>query len=299
MSSATGPAHEPLVAPSNEEAVGAWDGVLFDRFLQFRHLLTTGLGLHGERALELHPPQPGQRVLDLGCGFGDTTQRIAGLVGPDGSAVGIDSSERFVEMSRAEAAEAGVANASFMVGDVQVADLGGPYDHVFSRMGTMFFANPVQALRNVRASMAPGGLLCMVVWRQKAENEWVSRAERVVERFLEHEEESDEPTCGPGPFSMANADTTSSQLVAAGFEAISLARCDLDIQIGDDLDEAIGLVTALGPAGEIIRLAGEKADPVRPQIEAALREELAPFERPEGVWAPASTWIVSARAPRP
>ena len=109
-------------------------------------------------------------------------------------------------------------------------------------------------------------------------------------------EEYDEPTCGPGPFAMANADTTSGMLVSAGFRDISLRRCDLPYRMGADMDEAVAVVTGIGPAGEVIRLAGDAADELRPQIEAALREDLARFETPQGVIASASTWIVTASA---
>ena len=74
---------------ANAEAIAAWDGPLYDRFVRFREIVTTGLGAHGEAALELVPPRTGQRVLDVGCGFGDTTQRIAELVGPTGEAMGV------------------------------------------------------------------------------------------------------------------------------------------------------------------------------------------------------------------
>src|ERR1700733_8921645 len=285
------------VAPTNEEAVEAWNGVLFDRFVEYRHLVSGGLGAHGEEALRLHPPGPGERVLDIGCGFGETTLRIAEMVGPEGSVLGFDAAERFVDLAREEAEAAAVANVRFAVGDLQVTELERGFDYAFSRMGTMFFANPVPALRNVRRALAPGGRLCMVVWRRKLENEWVSRAEAVVERFVEEPEESDEPTCGPGPFSMGDADVTTQILIGAGFEEISLRRCDLPIQTGQDLDEAVDFAMALGPAGEVIRLVGAEAERIRPEIAAALREELADFARPDGVWAPASTWIVSARVP--
>jgi hypothetical protein len=78
---------------------------------------------------------------------------------------------------------------------------------------------------------------------------------------------------------------------------VELRRCDIPIQIGRDLDHAVEFATALGPAGEVIRLAGDEAEKIRPQIEAALREALAEFDGPSGVVADASTWIVSARAP--
>lgn len=285
------------VAANNEETVEAWNGVLFDRFLRYRRILTEGLGAHGEEALRVHPPQPGERALDIGCGFGDTSRRIAEMVGPEGSVLGLDVAARFVDLARAEAAEAGVANLEFELADLQVTRFERTFDYAFSRMGTMFFANPVPAMRNVREALAPGGRLCMVVWRRKPENLWVYRAEQVVERFVEEDEASDEPTCGPGPFSMGDADVTSQILLSAGFEEVSLRRCDSPLEIGADIEEAVSFAMALGPAGEVIRLAGEEAERLRPQIAAALREALAEFEGPDGVVAPASTWIVSARAP--
>jgi ubiquinone/menaquinone biosynthesis C-methylase UbiE len=287
------------VAATNREAAEAWSGSLFDRFVRFRGLVTAGLGAHGKAAIEAHPPRVGDRVLDLGCGFGDTTQQLAELVAADGQAVGIDVSEPFVAAARAEAEAAGVENVSFTTGDIQVTEFDESFDYAFSRMGIMFFANPVQAFRNVRAGLVPGGRLCAVVWRRKLDNDWVRRAELVVEEYLEHPEESDEPTCGPGPFSMANADTVTEQLKLAGFEEISLQRCDLPIKIGDDLEHAVEFNMSLGPAGEVLRLWGDRVDEIRPKIARELREALAEFDGPDGVVAPASTWIVGARAPAP
>jgi SAM-dependent methyltransferase len=285
------------IAASNREATDAWSGPLFDRFVQYRELVAAGLGAHGEAAMEAHPPPAGARVLDIGCGFGDTTQRLVELVGPEGEALGVDVSEPFIAAARGETEAAGAKRVSFAVADVQVGDLGEGYDYAFSRMGIMFFANPVAALRNVREALAPGGRLCAVVWRRKEDNEWVRRAELVVDKYLDHPEESDEPTCGPGPFSMANADTVSEQLKIAGFEGITLRRCDLPLKIGNDLDHAVEFNMALGPAGEVLRLWEDRIDEIRPKIAAALREALAEFDGPNGVFAPASTWIISATAP--
>jgi SAM-dependent methyltransferase len=284
------------VAASNREATEAWSGPLFDSFVQFRELVASGLGAHGEAAMEAYPPQLGDKVLDLGCGFGDTTQRLAALVG-DGEAVGIDVAEPFIEVGRREAEEAGAENVRFATGDVQVTEFAESFDYAFSRMGIMFFANPVQALRNVRIALAPGGRLCAVVWRRKLDNDWVRRAEEVVEQYLEHPEETDEPTCGPGPFSMANADTVSEQLKIAGFEEISLQRCDLPLKIGNDLDHAVEFNMSLGPAAEVLRLWEDRIDEIRPKIASELRKALAEFDGPDGVIAPASTWIIGARAP--
>lgn len=285
------------VASDNEEALEAWDGVLFDRFVKFREIVTEGLGAHGEAALAAHPPRAGNRVLDIGCGFGDTSLRIAGLIGDSGSVLGVDVAPRFIEAAQKEAEQADVGNVTFAVRDVQVTEFEDRFDYAFARFGTMFFANPVAAMRNVRQALVPGGRLCMVVWRRKLDNDWLHRAETVVEEYVEEPEETDEPTCGPGPFSMANADTVSDIILNAGFTEVELRRCDIPILIGRDLDHAVEFVTAIGPAGEVIRLAGDEAEKIRPQIESALREALAEFATADGVVADASTWIVSARAP--
>ena len=85
----------------------------------------------------------------------------------------------------------------YSVADVQTDELGGPYDLVFSRFGTMFFANPVAALANLRSALASDGRLVMVVWRRREYNEWLYRAQTIVEGIVSRPEEYDEPTCGP------------------------------------------------------------------------------------------------------
>ncbi len=224
----------------NAEAIEAWDGPLYDRFVRFRHVVTAGLGAHGE--------------------------------------------------------EAGVPNARFDVVDVQATPLRERFDMAFSRMGTMFFSSPVAAMRNVRKALVPGGRLAMVVWRQRIDNDWLYRAQTIVERIVDRPEAHDEPTCGPGPFSMANADTTSDVLRHAGFGDIALHRCDIPILIGRDIEEAVDMVMSIGPAGEILRLAGPSANHLKGQVHEALRDGLSEYAGKDGVRAPASTWVVTASA---
>lgn len=283
----------------NDEATEAWNTVLFESFREFRHVFVKGATLFSEDALNSDPPSPSDRVLDIGCGFGDTAQRLAGIVGTDGHVVGLDAAERFVEAAREEAETAGVTNCSFEVADVQFEVPGGPYDFAFARMGTMFFANPVAAMRNVKEAMVPGGRLCMIVWRRKLDNEFFQRTEEVVDRYIERADldESDALTCGPGPFSMANADTTSGVLKAAGFTGISLRRVDVAITYGESPADAVAAAFAIGPAAETMRLAGTHADSVRPQIERDLTQLAGEYVQPDGsVVAPASAWVVTAEA---
>jgi ubiquinone/menaquinone biosynthesis C-methylase UbiE len=287
------------VNDSNRIIVEAWNTVLFDKFCRFKHLLVDGLSRHSNAAFERCRYPEGARVLDVGCGFGDSTLRIARSVGPSGEAVGVDCAENFVRAAQAAAAEEGVHNARFFIGDAQWGDLRGPYDHAFARFGTMFFEMPGAAMRNVRKALEPGGTFTQIVWRRREENPWLHEAELRVKEIVPvvSHEETDQVHCGPGPFSMAGPDMVSTMLRGAGFERITFERFDCDICIGRDLTDAVEFAMALGPAGEIIRLAGKEAEKLKPQVVAALNQALEPFVRPEGVWAPSSTWFITARNP--
>ena len=238
-------------------------------------------------------------MLDIGCGFGDSTLRIARMVGPHGVAVGVDCAENFIRDAQAEAQNEKVDNAQFFVGDVQWGDLRGPYDHAFARFGTMFFEMPGAAMRNVRQALKPGGTFTQIVWRRREENPWLHEAElrvRAIVPVVSHEE-TNQVHCGPGPFSMSGPDMVSSMLRAAGFERITFERYDCDICIGRDLADAIEFAMALGPAGEIIRLAGAEGERLKPHVVSALTEALSPYVRKDGIWAPSSTWFIVATNP--
>lgn len=281
-------------ASPNAGIIEAWNTVLFDKFLRYRQIAVEAARPFGEAAIERLAPAPSDRVLDLGCGFGETTLYLAERAR---EVVGVDCAKQFVDIAAREAAEADIPGVEFAVKDAQVDDLGGPYDVAFSRFGMMFFTNPVAALRNVGRSLRPGGRLGMTVWRRRDENLWCYAAEVIVRKMIEAPEETDAVTCGPGPFSMAGADTVSGILMSAGYERITLERHDTDICIGQDIDEAVGVNMALGPAGETIRLAGDVAEQRREEIDLALREGLGRYLTDRGVMAPASVWIVTATWP--
>jgi ubiquinone/menaquinone biosynthesis C-methylase UbiE len=284
---------------SNEVVVEAWNTVLFDKFVRFKHLLVAGLSGHSDELLSRNLYPEGARVLDVGCGFGDSTLKIARAVGMRGEAVGVDCAKNFVRVATDEAARAGVTNARFFAADVQTDDLRGPYDHAFARFGTMFFMMPGAALRKLHAALRPGGVLTQIVWRKREDNPWLHDAElkvREIVPIVSHED-TDQVHCGPGPFSMAGPDMVSSMLMSAGFAGVTFERFDTDICIGRDLDDAIEFAMALGPAGEIIRLAGAEGERLKPQVASALRGTLSRYERADGVWAPSSTWFITARRP--
>lgn len=284
---------------ANTIPIEAWNTILFEKFSRYRDIVTTGLSGHSNELLARWPYQRGARVLDIGCGFGDTAQQIAKLVGPTGRAFGVDCAPNFVALCEREAKAANIANASFFVADVQSDDLHGPYDQIFSRFGTMFFNLPGAALRNIRRALKPGGQLAMIVWRKREDNPWIHEAEVLVKGIVPHvsHEQTDQVHCGPGPFSMAGADLVSELLRAADFDRIAFERYDTDVCIGMTVDEAVEFAMTLGPAGEVIRLAGEEGMKRKPAVTEALRTLFASHARADGVWLGSSSWFVHARNP--
>lgn len=288
-----------MATATNDNAVivEAWNTILFQKFVRFRHLVVAGLAGHSDELLGRKPFAAGERVLDVGCGFGDSTVKIAKMLGPKGRAIGVDCAKNFIDVAIGEARAAGVDNAEFFVADVQGDDLHGPFDHAFARFGTMFFMLPGAAMRNIANALKPGGTFTQIVWRKREENPWVHEAELRVKEIVPvvKHEETDQVHCGPGPFSMAGADMVSAMLKAAGFDRIRFERFDTDICIGRDLDEAVEFAMTLGPAGEIMRLAGDEGVRLKPKVVVALREVLSPYVKQNGVWGPSSTWFITAR----
>jgi SAM-dependent methyltransferase len=286
------------VAAANEEAVRAWDTVLYERWKQNRKVFVGALDEVTGRLFELYPPPRGGRCIDIGCGFGETTQLMAGLVGADGFALGTDSSPRFVEDARREAAEAGVENVGFEVSDAQTAAWAPEYDYAFSRMGTQFFAAPVPAMRAIRGALKPGAGLHKICWRRKEESLFWVETEGVVQRFLSRPQEYEADTCGPGPFSLGNPETLTGILEAAGFVDVELHQRDFDYFMGKDTEEAVDALLAIGPGAELIRLNGEYGESRRPEIAEALAEFYEGWKQPDGsIVGRGSVWIVGATNP--
>ena len=202
-------------ATGNDQFTAFWNDVLAAKFERFRNILLDGLSYHSAVPLRTLKLRPGAAALDVGCGWGDTALQLARIVGPQGSVLGLDCCETFLEKGRRDAAEAGLRNVRFVTADVQTYPFKPEFDFCFSRFGMMFFSNPVAAMRNISRALKPGGRLMFVTWRAIEHNPWVGVPKAVVLKFLPPPGE-DAQTCGPGPFSMANTDIVGAQLKAAG-----------------------------------------------------------------------------------
>lgn len=287
----------PDIAQTEQsEFVKFWNEILVPKFNRFRHVLQGGLSKHSDAIFPKLEVHEGERVLDAGCGWGDTAIMLAERVGPKGEVVAMDCCEAFLEAGREDAKAAGLDNLSFVAEDVEVYPFEGDFDLVFSRFGTMFFSSPVIAMKNMRRALKPGGRATFIVWRQPADNPWLSQAKEVVLRHLPPPGE-DAATCGPGPFSQANEEMVTAQLKAAGFTDIAFERVDADVRMGNDVRDAIDFQIALGPAGEVYREAGEEAEQKKDVIATDLEQLLKPHAHADGVFMPSSSWVITAKNP--
>lgn len=278
------------------EFVQFWNEILVPKFIKYKHVLVGGLTKHSDAIFPKLDVNDGERVIDAGAGFGDTAIMLAKRVGPKGRVIAIDCCDAFLDYGRRDAAAEGIANIDFVEADIQTHPFEPNYDLVFSRFGTMFFENPVAAMRNMRRALRPGGRFTMIVWRRIEDNPWLGAAKAIA---LEHlpQPGADARTCGPGPFSMADEDVVSAQMTAAGFSDIAFERVDAPVRMGDSIEDAIGFQLALGPAGEVYREAGDEAAARHDALVADLTKLLEPHVTDDGVYMASSSWVVSARNP--
>jgi SAM-dependent methyltransferase len=286
-----------MTAPAEQNAdfVACWNGILTPKWIRFRHLLSGNGKIHSDLVMPRFDIRAGQKVLDIGCGFGETCLEIGRRVTASGEVVGLDCTDAFLEIANRERDQSGLSHVRYEVGDAQVHALPeNHFDLVFARFGVMFFESAVRALKNAHRALKPGGKVCLIVWRSLADNPAWGAAKKVVLEYLPPPNVTQ--TCGPGPFSWADEETDRGMLEAAGFSSIELfERNDADICVGRTVEEAIEYQILVGPSGEIVREAGEEGQRRLPEIRSALAKLMQANLRENGVYLPSSTWTVVAR----
>jgi len=272
----------PLPALTQDELrVAAW--------AQVREPLERQLAPLGRRALAALAPRPGETVLDIGCGGGETALELADAVAPDGTIVGIDLSAAVLAFARETVK--GCARVRFVQADAAVFPFEpASFDAAFSRFGVMFFADPAAAFSNIRRSLRPNGRLAFVCWRALAENALDFLPLRAASAHLPPQP-ADDPDA-PGPFAFAKPERVRGILESAGFEQIEITAHDEQVGSGD-LDTMLAVCSRVGALGKILRENPELRSAALP----AVRSALAAHDGPDGVTLTAATWVVTARAP--
>jgi SAM-dependent methyltransferase len=233
--------------------------------------------------------QPGEHVLDVGCGWGATTVDAAERVATTGSVVGVDFSAQMLETARQRTSA--MENVTLLEADAQVHQFEPEaFDAVISRFAAMLFDDPPAAFANLHRAVKPGGRLAFVCWQGPLDTEWVAVGLRAAARLTGRQPDLGEPGA-PGPFAFADGDRARRLVEAGGFTEVTLESITRPHRIANDTDDAAEFVLALPESKQLLDGAPQQ---VRAAMADALREAFTPYAGPHGVITDASAWLVTA-----
>lgn len=279
----------------NAAQIDYWNAAAGKTWAQFQEQLDRQIEPLGLEAMRILAPMPGQSILDVGCGCGQTSMELAVRVGASGSVLGVDISLPMLEVAHRRLIAHPLGGLEFRQADAQSADLGAQvFDAVYSRFGVMFFSDPVAAFVNIRRCLKRGGRMVFVCWRPLQDNPWMQIPFQAALPLLPPAAPSDPTTpsdpAAPGPFAFADPDRVRAILASAGFSSVSTLAFDTLIG-GGDLDETLALTLRIGPLGAALREHPE----CKGRVEAAVRNALSMHMTARGVLMPGAVWIVVAR----
>ena len=277
-------------AERHAQQVEAWNGPMGAQWVANEARTERALAPVLRALLDIALVQPGETILDIGCGAGGTTQALAEAVGPAGRVVGLDVSETILAAARARLA--GFAHVELVRADAAEWVKPGPQaDLLFSRFGVMFFGDPPAAFANLRRSLAPDGRLAFACWRPVADNPWVGVPAAAAATVVPMP-----PPPGPeepGQFAFGDADRVRRILAAAGFAAPNVQAWDFTMRY--PADDLRATAEAMAGGGQVGRLLRDQPDSVRPAVVDAIAAALPAHVRDDRVVLGASVWLVTAR----
>ena len=279
------------VAPqADDEQAMLWNGPSGRGWVETRDVLEGMFKPLEELLVAAVSEASARHVLDVGCGTGATTFAVAQALGPEGGCTGIDISEPMISAARVRTARDGQAT-SFICADAQTHGFApASFDMIISRLGVMFFADPVQAFANLRRAARPGAALRFIAWRDMAENPFMTTAERAARPLLPNL-----PARRPGAagqFAFADRHRIEAILAASGWEAVAMTP--IDCACSFPASELGRYVSWLGPVGVMLQ---GMADPVRTQVIDTVRGAFDRYIDGTAVRFTAACWMVAARAP--
>ena len=274
-----------MAEPGNADQIAFWNGQVGEKWAGNHNQLDHAFAPLTASLLRHVGAQPGEAVIDVGCGCGDLTLALARSLGADGRVLAVDVSSPMLAQAQARAAlqtPGTIAPIEWVLEDASVYALPkAEFDVITSRFGVMFFADPVAAFTNLRRALKPGGRVVMLCWRPMDQNPWFSVPRASVLPLVP----TPEPMApgAPGPFGFADADRVLSILTEAGFSDARAEKLDADLTLaqsptGSDVD-ALAAATQFsvqtGPVGSLLREASEETiAAARVAIKAALRPHL-------------------------
>jgi ubiquinone/menaquinone biosynthesis C-methylase UbiE len=270
-----------------------WESEGPRQYQEFGEVNDALLAPFGQAMLEAAGLQPGERVLDVGCGHGASTFEAAEQVAPSGRVVGIDISAAMLEPARRRVATTGVDNIEFVDADAQVhAFETGSFDVVLSRFGAMFFEDPHSAFANFSRTLRPAGRLVFVCPQDPRNSEWIALAFGAAAAVLGGLPDPG-PAGSPGTFALADRDRLEQMLSGAGFREVTLETVTRPVRLGSRVDDTVEFILSLRESKQLFTGAPQAT---LEAAAAALRAAFAPYAGPAGVVADATAWLVSAHS---
>jgi ubiquinone/menaquinone biosynthesis C-methylase UbiE len=278
---------------SNDDQIDSWNGKAGETWARMQERMDRTLSPVTAALLTLAAPQPGEHVLDVGCGTGETSLALAGAVGDEGTVLGLDVSEPMLARARERADEL-LSEAEFRAADASTFADDDDFDLLMSRFGVMFFNDPAAAFTNLHARATPGGRLCFACWQPSSENPWATLPMQTLAHLLPPVEPAD--PLAPGPFAFADPDRVRKILSDSGWQDIAIQALPFTMIVGegdDPIAAAVHFNLRIGPAARLVRDAGPD---VEAPAKSALAKALAAYLVDGQVGLPGAVWLVSARA---
>lgn len=275
----------------NNDQKEFWNGTGGSSWVSGQEEMESFLSPFTEQLMAHAVPAAGERVLDIGCGTGDTSLKAAKAVGDEGSVFGVDISKPMLTLAKERATAEGVAHAAFAVGDAQVDDLGAPADLVMSRFGVMFFEDPTAAFKNIHKHTKPGGRMVFACWQPVRENEWVHIGLGAAKKHVTFPPPPDPHA--PGPFAFADSERTLGLLADAGWKDAKAVPYAAKLNQGSSAKAAAESLMLRGP---ISRVMADKNDAEKAAVMADLTAAMAEKVSDGNVMLGAAIWVVSATA---
>lgn len=271
---------------SNQKQHAYWNGEIATNWLARLDHFERGLKGINDALMAFAGLKPRMNVLDIGCGAGTTTEEIAARVAP-GRVVGVDISKPLIEaaMSRSSGA------TTFIEADASDYPFTPDFDLVFSRLGLMFFADPVASFANIRRALKSGGRLAFICWCPQSEICYLSEPYFAARDLLPAIDPT--PDNEPGPFGLAGRDRTACILAEAGWHHVRIERTTPPSLLGATPEEAAEQVMAMGPLARLLRQAD---DATKSKVHARITPVMEKWRTANGIEPPAACWLVEAYA---
>lgn len=227
--------------------------------------------------------RPGERVLDVACGTGAATLQAARLVGPAGSVLATDLSERMVAMCRQAAAAAGLSRVTVerADGEQQPAAAAGPFDAALCALGLMYMPDPGSALRGMAAALRPGGRVAVAVWGERRRCGW-AEVFTIVDARVASE------VC-PLFFRLGTGEALRAEMEAAGLRRLGVDRIATTLRYAT-LEQACEAALDAGPVAMALSRFDEA---IRQAVQAEYAASIEPYRAPDGYRIPAQFVIGS------